>query len=370
MTIVLELRGKTSHAGTTLVHESSEDVLVATVFGVLKNLPPGFFANPWLSEVSANTIGRCADWRFSFWERQSKPIGINEGSTEVDVVLSSTGDLIFIEAKLGATPSTGTTHSADRNQLIRNLDIGYRRAAENGQNFTLIFLTPDLRQPAVVEKFRTTQREFPTNPQVPPERIASRLYWSSWAQIGDTLASAYRKGTADPTVEKFSIDIMAYLAHKRLWKNSLSDNPGFYADKLLRPLTKSDSPFVPYATLRPQSDESWRDNHWTSAELIETLELLRYKDKALLKYFAQNGGAVTQQRILDDLPFIKSNSGTLRSVKSHVNATCKARNKAPIFAMGIGSGDQRMHEINPKLGELRKTVIETAIGFQIPDGVL
>ena len=37
MSIILELRGHYKHAGLTLVHENSEDVVVGNVFGTLKN---------------------------------------------------------------------------------------------------------------------------------------------------------------------------------------------------------------------------------------------------------------------------------------------------------------------------------------------
>lgn len=370
MPFVLELRNRTTHAGVVLVHKTAEDVVVATVFGILKNLPPKIFTNPWLSKVSAGIISGADDWEFSFWERQRRPICINEGSTEVDIVLQSKDNLVFIEAKIDAQPSTSTTHIADRNQLLRNLDIGYHRAKEQGKRFTLIFLTPDLRQPTIVESLRANECTFPVNPQVPQENIAACLYWSSWAQIADTLCAVYQDGINDSTINKFALDVMAYLTHKRLWRNTLPDDERFYSDKILRALQKSDSPFIPYESQRAPTDQSWRNNDWSEEELLKTLGDLRYQDKILLKFIAENGGAVTQKRIFTHVSFVKRNSGKLRSAKSHINAVCRSMNRAPILQNGFVSGNQRIHQINPALGDLRKIVIKQSKSFQIPAGVV
>jgi hypothetical protein len=40
MSIILELRNRQSHAGVPLVHPDSEHVVLANVFGMVRNLPP------------------------------------------------------------------------------------------------------------------------------------------------------------------------------------------------------------------------------------------------------------------------------------------------------------------------------------------
>jgi hypothetical protein len=90
--MICELRGKTCHAGTTLVHEGSEDVLFGSVFGILKNLAHPKIINKWVEEVTNLSIRDYSNWLFSFWERQPMPVGIQEGSTEVDVVLDCADD--------------------------------------------------------------------------------------------------------------------------------------------------------------------------------------------------------------------------------------------------------------------------------------
>ena len=106
---------------------SGLDVL-GNVFGIVKNLPYDAVLNPWLAEVTADTIPEADDWLLSFWERQPFPQGIREGSTNVDLDMNSTPGVVFAEVKMDAGPSTGTRHTEKRSQLVRNL--GQRIAEE------------------------------------------------------------------------------------------------------------------------------------------------------------------------------------------------------------------------------------------------
>ena len=94
---------------------------------------------------------------------------------------------------------------------------------------------------------------------------------------------------------------------------------------------------------------------------------LDLKDKALLKILAEAGGALQQRTLMDKLPFLKGKtSASLRAAKAHVNGGCKQLDCAALLAEGSGSGDYRIHEINPNLGELREVVIKIATEFEIP----
>ncbi len=128
MAIILTLRDHETHADITLVHQTSEDVVLANVFGVVKNLPYDAVLNPWLAKVTGDTIPDADDWLLSFWERQPLPQGIHEGSTNVDLDMNSATAVVFTEVKMDAGPSTGTRHSEKRNQPVRNLDVGYAEA--------------------------------------------------------------------------------------------------------------------------------------------------------------------------------------------------------------------------------------------------
>src|SRR6266581_3015769 len=80
MSIILELRGRYTHAGITLLHGDSEDVVLANVFGIIKNLSHSLVLWPWLSGTAA--IPKNVEERASvrFWDSQAMPVGKEEGS--------------------------------------------------------------------------------------------------------------------------------------------------------------------------------------------------------------------------------------------------------------------------------------------------
>jgi hypothetical protein len=162
------------------------------------------------------------------------------------------------------------------------------------------------------------------------------------------------------------LDLLAYLCGKRLWKNSLADDPLFYEDKLYRPLRRSDSAFVPYASGKAERYQGWRTKPWQEARLRAYLDGLRPERKALLKLLADGGGALQQRSIMQGLPFLKGkSSASLGRLKSQINAGCRQLDCAQILSEGSGSGDYRIHEINRNLGELRPVVIAIARQFEI-----
>jgi hypothetical protein len=367
MAIILELRERKTHAGVPLVHPDSEHVVLANVFGVIKNLPPDAVLNPWLDRITNGAVGLESAWAFDFWQKQPKPQGVIEGSTEVDLALESEAALVFVEVKMGAAASSGTTRDPERDQLTRNLDIGYFRSLRDSKQFAVIYVTPELAVPEIVGRIKADTRVFPCSPGVAPAEISARLHGSSWGTIGDVLADAYSKGRLDETAQKFTLDALAYLAKKGLWRNTLEDAALFYADKLYRPLRRDGSPFVPYSQRERVYDQSWRLKTWDEEKLRRYLSGLRPEDKALLKIMADAGGGLQQRVIMDKIPFLRGrSSASLRALKSHVNAGCKSLNCAPLLAEGSGSGDFRIHEINHALGPLRGVVIDQAKKFEIP----
>lgn len=366
MSIILELRNRQTHAGVPLVHPDSEHVVLANMFGVVKNFPADAVLNPWLNRITNGAVAAAPSWTFDFWQKQPKPQGVIEGSTEVDLVLESVAALVFVEVKMGAAPSSGTTRDPERDQLTRNLDVGYVRALRDNKQFAVIYVIPELAVPEIVGRIKADTRVFPCSPGVEPPEISARLHGSSWATIGDVLAEAYTAGRLDETAQKFALDALAYLAKKGLWRNTLEDAEVFYTDKLYRPLRRDGSPFVPYSQRERVYDQSWRLKAWDEEKLRRYLTGLRPEDKALLKILTDAGGGLQQRVIMDKLPFLRGrSSASLRALKSHVNAGCKALDCAPLLAEGSGAGDFRVHEINPALGTLRTVVIEEASRFDI-----
>jgi hypothetical protein len=366
MSYILDLRGRLFHAGIPLVHPSSEHVVLANVFGIVKNLSVDSALNPWLERTTGNSKLHSRRWQFSFWEKQHRPVGLIEGNTEVDLVLDSEAWLIFVEAKMNAEASRGTRANPDRNQLVRNLDVGYRRAKEENKGFALIYVTPELQEPEIVRRIRCAANAFPANSGVASQHLLACLHWSSWGGIGDVLAESSAANRLSAPERAFVLDILAYLSQKRLWKNTLADDELFYRDKLYRSLQKGESPFLPYSQQRPETYQGWRTKAWSADELRSYLVTLRAEDRALLKLLADAGGALQQHTIMETLPFLRGRtSASLRALKAHINAGCKQLDHSPILSEGSGSGDYRVHEINRDLGELRKLVIEIPQGFVI-----
>jgi hypothetical protein len=62
------------------------------------------------------------------WESIPPPLGLladgDEGPSEIDVVIEAPSWVWFIEAKYRSDISTGTTTRPDRDQILRNIDVG------------------------------------------------------------------------------------------------------------------------------------------------------------------------------------------------------------------------------------------------------
>lgn len=367
MSLVLELRDHTRHGqNITLVHTGSEDVLTGTVFGILRNFRPETFLLPWLAATCHRDFS-AGKWLYSFWEEQPLPTVPKEGHSHIDLVISSPTDLIFVEAKLSAMASQRTKYDPDRDQLTRNLDVGYARSVRERRQFELIYLTADAEEPPEVGALRASPKPYHANKGIDPQRITCCLRWSSWAAIGYVMAQSYLARHLNDTEELFARDVLAYLAKKALWRNTLNDEAAFYDDKLWRPLQRNDSPFVPFKSQRRDLDNGWRRVQWDSADELKTLlRGLPMSCKALLKLMAESGGSILQQEIMSKLLFLRDDSAVLRRVKSQINGICKQAGRMPILAEGYGdSGPRRVHDFNPDLGPLRQVVILEVANFEI-----
>lgn len=371
MAIVLDLRNRLSHAGVPLVHPTSEHVVLADVFGIIKNLPTAVGLNPWLVQVTKSQEFVSNSWDLSFWQRQPKPPGSVEGSTEVDMVLESEKAVLFVEAKMNADASPSTKADPGRNQLVRNLDVGFYRARIERKKFALIYVVPGVSEPDILARIQQQANSFPASPEVDSDEIVSCLHWSSWSTIGDVLAESYLGSPMTEVERRFVLDVLAYLCNKRLWKNVLPDEKLFYRDTLYRPLQTTSSPFVPYSVHRTPYDQRWRTMTWTESNLRGFLSELRLEQKALLKIIADAGGALVQRSIMEALPSLRGRtSRALGALKAHINAGCKQLNCAPILSEGVGARDRRVHEINRGLGDLRAVVVEVSQAFEIRWGLL
>jgi len=78
-----------------------------------------------------------------FWDKYFPPMSrpFPEGESHVDLTIETSNKLIFIEATYKADISKNTKHDPDRDQIIRNIDVGTWAAKKRGKEFHFILLT-------------------------------------------------------------------------------------------------------------------------------------------------------------------------------------------------------------------------------------
>ena len=87
-------------------------------------------------------------------------LGYLEGNTEVDVTILAEKAIIFVEAKYHSEIDTRTTHCPNRDQIIRNIDIGTYYAWNKSLNFYFVLLTS-----SNCNKSRKLLKHYLENPQ-------------------------------------------------------------------------------------------------------------------------------------------------------------------------------------------------------------
>jgi hypothetical protein len=123
--------------------ENSEDAITWNVFKALEKSNP----ESWFSEIFPQ-IRRDKDEQFivpmlRFWDKYFPPLfrSFPEGETHVDLSIETSKKLIFIEVKYKADISKNTRHDPNRDQIIRNIDVGSWAAKKRAKEFSFILLT-------------------------------------------------------------------------------------------------------------------------------------------------------------------------------------------------------------------------------------
>ena len=113
-----------------ILRQTSEDLLTANVFGLLRRLRPDLWLVPLLQAAfpqhDVPTL-RLEDVVVALWRRfrrQSRGQR-GEGPTEVDVVVAFGGSVLLIESKFTSSLTPATAHDAQRNQLIRLIHVAF-----------------------------------------------------------------------------------------------------------------------------------------------------------------------------------------------------------------------------------------------------
>jgi len=223
MTIWLELsknprENKRIYSGNQIVlHTGSEDVLTANIFGIIKNLDHDVWFKNFLCEtLDAQIDGKeFEDSKFYFWKRYQSPREYNkkEGSSEIDVTLELVGTVVFVEAKYRSGLATGTTYDKERDQIVRNLDVGLSYSQKFKKRFFLLIVTNESKPPELLTYYREHPAEL--------ERklfyrkginLISCLAWTNWSKIMNTLKEKLEKFS--PMERRFVNDLIKYLKIK------------------------------------------------------------------------------------------------------------------------------------------------------------
>jgi Holliday junction resolvase-like predicted endonuclease len=111
-----------------IARDTSEDLLTANVFGILKNLDPKIWLTKFLGEaIKGRDFSNHSfeNLSFEFWRKYRPPINrkYREGISEVDITISYKDGVVFIEAKYLAPVNLRTTYDNRRDQVIRYLDL-------------------------------------------------------------------------------------------------------------------------------------------------------------------------------------------------------------------------------------------------------
>ena len=123
--------------------ENSEDAMTWNVFKTLEKSNP----ESWFSEIFPQIIldkdEQFIDPMLRFWEKYFPPMfrSFPEKETHVDLTIETSNKLIFIEAKYKADISKNTKHDPNRDQIIRNIDVGSWAAKKRAKEFYFILLT-------------------------------------------------------------------------------------------------------------------------------------------------------------------------------------------------------------------------------------
>lgn len=138
-----------SMRGSKLGHmrsENSEDVVTWNVFRSLSKLDP----KEWFPDMFARSFGRWVALPsrgvvIDLWRVAPPPPGIrehqsDEGDSEIDIVIENEELVWYIEAKFKSDISLKTTANAQRDQVLRNIDVGSWHAAPRDFYFSLLVL--------------------------------------------------------------------------------------------------------------------------------------------------------------------------------------------------------------------------------------
>jgi hypothetical protein len=191
---------------THLRSANSEDAVTWNVFRSLRQIAP----EVWLRDLwqrAFPSVGVPSDLNLTvrLWESVPPPLGLltegDEGASEIDVVLESPTWVWFVEAKYRSDISIGTTTRPDRDQVLRNVDVGSYYAGVR-QFFFSLLISSEARSPVGVQRIH----EY-ANLEIPRQKLAPHrpdglrnlggIGQVTWGELAEVLAHASAAAPGD-----------------------------------------------------------------------------------------------------------------------------------------------------------------------------
>jgi hypothetical protein len=122
---------------------NSEDAVTWNVFRSLRQVAPETWLPAlWIRAFRTLPVPSDLHATVALWRSVQPPLGLlaggDEGDSEIDVVVETASWVWFIEAKYRSDISTGTTTRPQRDQVLRNLDVGSHYAGVRRFFFSLL----------------------------------------------------------------------------------------------------------------------------------------------------------------------------------------------------------------------------------------
>jgi len=212
-----------------VVRGTSEDLLTANVFGILKNLDPKIWLRRFLGEAikgkdfSHHTFENLS---FEFWRKYHSPANrkYREGISEIDVKISYKDGIIFIEAKYLSPVTLRTISDPRRDQIIRYLDLAayhYLNHPDRVKEFYFILIIDSDKPPWILTRYKSKRNLdkglthpglFPVNEDI-GSLLSRGIGWLTWKRLRKILEIT-KEHFRTETERKFVDDLIIYLDYK------------------------------------------------------------------------------------------------------------------------------------------------------------
>jgi hypothetical protein len=178
---------------------NSEDAVTWNVFRSLRQVAPAaWLPSLWVRAFPDVATPSDVQATVTLWQSVAPPLGLlaggDEGDSEIDVVIEAASWVWFIEAKHRSDISMGTTTRPERDQVLRNLDVGTHYAGVRTFFFSLL-ISSEKTSPMGVQRVReygdfAKPRGLLSSHRPDGLPNLAAIGEMRWAQLGEVLFAA------------------------------------------------------------------------------------------------------------------------------------------------------------------------------------